>query len=135
MSHRVLGGSRWSRRTWLLLGVLCGALFLDGLDISMVGVALPSLRADLGMSPAVLQWVVSGYVLGFGGLLLLGGRVADLLGRRSVFLFSVAVFGVASVVSAWQSDELALIALRFVKGSAAAFTVPASPKGRPATGR
>src|SRR6266480_7501905 len=73
---------RWSPRLWGILVVLCGALFLDALDVSMVGVALPSIRADLGLSTASLQWVVSGYVLGYGGLLLLGGRAADLLGRR-----------------------------------------------------
>jgi MFS family permease len=115
----------WSRAIWLLLVVLCGALFLDGLDVSMVGVALPSIQADLGMTTAGLQWVVSGYVLGYGGLLLLGGRSADLLGRRPVFLTAVAVFGVASVLSAVMSADWAIIALRFVKGAAAAFTVPA----------
>ncbi|HEY0952681.1 MFS transporter [Nocardioides sp.] len=115
----------WTARTWLLLVVLCGALFLDGLDISMVGVALPSIGADLGMSASALQWIVSGYVLGYGGLLLLGGRSADLLGRRQVFLTAVAVFGIASVASAALSSPEAIIALRFVKGVAAAFTVPA----------
>lgn len=115
----------WTSRTWLLLVVLCGALFLDGLDISMVGVALPSIGADLGMTASALQWIVSGYVLGYGGLLLLGGRSADLLGRRQVFLTAVAVFGIASVVSATLSSPEAIIALRFVKGVAAAFTVPA----------
>ena len=119
------GARGWSRRTWLLLVVLCGALFLDSLDISMVGVALPSIGSDLGMTASGLQWIVSGYVLGYGGLLLLGGRSADLLGRRSVFLIAVAVFGIASVASAFLSNELALVALRFVKGVAAAFTVPA----------
>ena len=69
-----------------LLVVLCGVLFLDGLDVSMVGVALPSIRADLGLTTSQLQWIVSGYVLGYGGLLLLGGRAADLLGRRRVLL-------------------------------------------------
>ena len=121
----VTEGTGWSGRTWVLLVVLAGALFLDGLDISMVGVALPSIGEDLGMSPAALQWIVSGYVLGYGGLLLLGGRSADLLGRRSVFLFAVGAFGIASVASAFLSNDLALIGLRFVKGVAAAFTVPA----------
>src|SRR5690242_13536482 len=121
----VTEGTGWSSRTWVLLVVLAGALFLDGLDISMVGVALPSIGEDLHMSPSALQWIVSGYVLGYGGLLLLGGRSADLLGRRSVFLFAVGAFGIASVVSAFLSNDLALIALRFVKGVAAAFTVPA----------
>lgn len=124
-SASVVDSHAWSRTTWLLLVVLCGALFLDGLDISMVGVALPSIGSDLAMSPSALQWIVSGYVLGYGGLLLLGGRAADLLGRRQVFLTAVAVFGIASVVSATLSSPEAIIALRFIKGVAAAFTVPA----------
>jgi hypothetical protein len=67
------------------LAVLCCVLFLDGIDVSMVTVALPSIKADLHLSTSQLQWVVSGYVLGYGGLLLLGGRTADLLGRRRAF--------------------------------------------------
>jgi MFS family permease len=118
-------GATWSRATWALLVVLCGALFLDGLDISMVGVALPSIGSDLHMSPGSLQWIVSAYVLGYGGLLLLGGRASDLIGRRPVFLAAVAVFGIASLVSAFMSNDTALIALRLVKGASAAFTVPA----------
>src|SRR5919197_6357482 len=118
-------GSQWSRATWALLVVLCGALFLDGLDISMIGVALPSIGTDLHMSPDSLQWIVSAYVLVYGGLLLLGGRAADLIGRRPVFLSAVAVFGVASLVSAFMSNDTALIALRLIKGISAAFTVPA----------
>src|ERR1700742_2369578 len=89
---------RWDARTWSLLVVLCGVLFLDGLDVSMVGMALPSIRTDLGLSTSQLQWVVSGYVLGYGGFLLLGGRTADLLGRRSTLLVALAVFTVASVL-------------------------------------
>jgi len=72
----------WSAATWLLLVVLCGALFLDGLDLSMVGVALPSIGSDLHLDAGSLQWIVSGYILGYGSLLLLGGRASDLLGRR-----------------------------------------------------
>ncbi|WP_212756119.1 MFS transporter [Flexivirga aerilata] len=124
-SPTVTSDTGWSSRTWLLLVVLCGALFLDGLDISMVGVALPSIKTALGMDPSSLQWIVSAYVLGYGGLLLLGGRASDLLGRRRVFLAAVLVFGVASVISAVISIEQLLIAMRFVKGIAAAFTVPA----------
>jgi MFS family permease len=115
----------WSSATWVLLVVLCGALFLDGLDLSMVGVALPSIGAALHLDAGSLQWIVSGYILGYGSLLLLGGRASDLLGRRRVFLAAVAVFGAASVVSALLSNDMALIALRFVKGASAAFTVPA----------
>ncbi|GAA1481712.1 MFS transporter [Gordonia sinesedis] len=122
---RVTTGSGWSGATWLLLVVLAGALFLDGLDISMVGVALPSMGADLGMGQAELQWIVSGYVLGYGGLLLLGGRASDLFGRRRVFLAALAVFGIASVVSALVDINALIVVLRFVKGVAAAFTVPA----------
>src|SRR5947208_9355341 len=118
-------GGRWSPRLWGLLVVVCGALFLDALDVSMVGVALPSIRADLGLSTASLQWVVSGYGLGYGGLLLLGGRAADLLGRRRVFLAALAVFAVASLLGGLVSTGPLLIAARLVKGMAAAFTAPA----------
>src|SRR5690349_4064458 len=117
--------TNWTSRTWLLLVVLCGALFLDGLDISMVGVALPSIGTDLHMSASSLQWIVSGYVLGYGGLLLLGGRSADLLGRRRVFLAALGVFAVASLLGGLVSSAALLIAARLVKGMAAAFTAPA----------
>src|SRR5436190_23586029 len=90
--------AHWDRAVWGLLAVLSGVLFLDGLDVSMVGVALPSIESDLGLTTSQLQWVVSGYVLGYGGFLLLGGRAADLLGRRRVLLIALAVFTVASGV-------------------------------------
>jgi MFS family permease len=115
----------WSPRSKALLAVLCAALFLDSMDVSMVGIALPSIRADLGLSTSTLQWVVSGYVLGYGGFLLLGGRAADLLGRREMFLGSLVVFTVATVVGGVVSSGALLIASRFVKGVAAAFTAPA----------
>jgi EmrB/QacA subfamily drug resistance transporter len=105
--------------------VLCGALFLDALDVSMIGVALPSIRNDLHLSTSSLQWVVSAYVLGYGGFLLLGGRAADLLGRRRVFLISLGVFVVASALGGLANDGSLLIAARFVKGVSAAFTAPA----------
>jgi EmrB/QacA subfamily drug resistance transporter len=108
-----------------MLLVLCGALFLDALDVSMVGVALPSIRTDLHMSTSSLQWVVSAYVLGYGGFLLLGGRAADLLGRRRVFLIALAVFLVASGLGGLANDGNLLIATRFIKGVSAAFTAPA----------
>src|SRR5215467_1118581 len=82
-------GLDWAKSTWVRLVVLCGALFLDGLDLSMVGVALPSIGSDLHLSASSLQWIVSGYVLGYGSFLLLGGRASDLLGRRRVFLVAV----------------------------------------------
>jgi MFS family permease len=114
-----------SRREWAALLVLCGALFLDALDVSMMGVALPSIRTDLHMSTSSLQWVVSAYVLGYGGFLLLGGRAADLLGRRRVFLISLAVFLVASGLGGLATAGSVLIATRFIKGVSAAFTAPA----------
>jgi EmrB/QacA subfamily drug resistance transporter len=108
-----------------MLLVLCGALFLDAMDVSMIGVALPSIREDLGLSTSSLQWVVSAYVLGYGGFLLLGGRAADLLGRRRVFLISLGVFVVASALGGLVDDGSLLIATRFIKGVSAAFTAPA----------
>jgi len=114
-----------SARTWGMLLVLCGALFLDAMDVSMIGVALPSIQSDLHMSTSSLQWVVSAYVLGYGGFLLLGGRAADLFGRRRMFLVSLGVFVVASMLGGFAHDGSLLIATRFVKGMSAAFTAPA----------
>jgi MFS family permease len=119
-------GPRWDARLWGALIVLCGVLFLDGLDVSMVGVALPSIKNDLHLAPSQLQWVVSGYVLGYGGLLLLGGRTADLLGRRRTLLAALAVFLVASALGSVVSDGTLLVVTRFLKGASAAFTAPAS---------
>ncbi len=107
-----------------MLITLCIVLFLDGLDVSMIGVALPSIGAELDLSTSTLQWLVSGYVLGYGGLLLLGGRTADLLGRRRVFLIALAVFALASLAGGLVSSGPLLILTRFIKGLAAAFTAP-----------
>jgi len=115
----------FDRRAWITLLVLCGVLFLDGLDVSMVGVALPSIDADLDLSTSTLQWVVSGYVLGYGGLLLLGGRAADLLGRKRVLITALGVFAAASLLGALVDSGPLLIAARFIKGAAAGFTAPA----------
>jgi EmrB/QacA subfamily drug resistance transporter len=105
--------------------VLCGALFLDAMDVSSTGVALPEIQRDLDVSTSSLQWVVSAYVLGYGGFLLLGGRAADLLGRRRMFLISLGVFVVASGLGALANDGALLIATRFIKGVSAGFTAPA----------
>ena len=101
---------RWDARLWGALILLCGVVFLDGLDVSMVGVALPSIQADLGLTTSQLQWVVSAYVLGYGGLLLLGGRAADLLGRRRVLIAGLSVFTLASLVGGLVDDGTLLIA-------------------------
>src|SRR5215208_2615368 len=112
-------------RLWGLLLLLCGVLFLDGMDVSMVAVALPNIGNELGLEPSSLQWIVSGYVLGYGGLLLLGGRAADLIGRRKVLLAGLGVFMAASLIGGLASDGNTLIATRFIKGASAAFTAPA----------
>ena len=117
---------RWDARLWGALFLLCGIVFLDGLDVSMVGVALPSIQADLGLTTSQLQWVISAYVLGLGGVLLLGGRASDLLGRRRVLIGALSVFTLASLMGGLVSDGTLLIAARFLKGLAAAFTVPAA---------
>ncbi|GHF37436.1 MFS family permease [Amycolatopsis bartoniae] len=118
--------THWDARLWGVLLTVSTVVGLDALDVSMVGVALPAIRADLGLSTSALQWVVSGYVLGYGGLLLLGGRAADLLGRRRVFLVAVTVFAFASLLGGLVDSGALLIATRFVKGLAAAFTAPAA---------
>ncbi len=117
--------TRFDSRLWGLLLLLCGVLFLDGMDVSMVAVALPNIGHELDLQPSSLQWIVSGYVLGYGGLLLLGGRAADLIGRRKVLLGGLAVFVVASFIGGIANDGTTLIATRFIKGASAAFTAPA----------
>jgi MFS family permease len=114
----------WTRAQWLLLMVVCTVLALDGLDVSMVGVALPSIGQELNLGTDSLQWIVSAYVLGYGSLLLLGGRLADLLGRRRIFLIALTVFAAASLLGGLVDDPAILIATRFIKGLAAAFTAP-----------
>ncbi len=116
---------KMSGRARAVMFVLCGSIFLEGVDVSMLGMALPAIRADLGMSTAALQWVVSGYVLSYGGFMLLGGRAADLLGRRRMFVFWLTVFLAFSGLGGLASDGWVLIVSRFVTGVAAAFMTPA----------
>jgi MFS family permease len=118
--------TRIDRRAWAMLAVLCGAVFLEGIDVSMLGVALPSIRAELGMSTSELQWVVSAYVLGYGGFVLLGGRAADLLGRRRMFLLWLGVFLVFSGLGGLATEGWVLIVARFVTGVSAGFMTPAA---------
>ena len=107
----------WSPRLWAVLFVLCGALFLDALDVSMIGVALPVIRTDLHLSTSSLQWIVSAYVLGYGGLLLLGGRAADLLGRRRVFLVALGLFAAASLLGGVVSGATVPTCWRWLSGA------------------
>ena len=110
----------------LALLLLCAANFLDAMDVSTIGVALPAIQKELGMQATSLQWAVSAYVLGYGGFLLLGGRVADLFGHRRVFLWSLGVFAAASIAGGFVDSAPTLIAARLIKGIAAAFTAPAA---------
>src|SRR6202012_4424471 len=115
----------WNPRLWAILFVLCGALFLDALDVSMIGVALPVIRTDLHLDTSSLQWIVSAYVLGYGGLLLLGGGGARPPGRGPGVLGAPGLFSAASLLGGVVSGAPLLIAARFVKGMAAAVTAPA----------
>jgi MFS family permease len=110
----------------LALLLLCAANFLDAMDVSTIGVALPAIQAELGLEATSLQWAVSAYVLGYGGFLLLGGRVADIFGHRRVFLWALAIFAAASIAGAFVDSGVTLIAARLIKGIAAAFTAPAA---------
>ena len=114
------------RRKWLALALLCVVQFMVVLDIAIVNVALPSIKVDLGFSEANLQWVISAYALVFGGFLLLGGRAADLLGRRRMFLVAVVVFTVASLMAGLAWSEGSLIAARSLQGLGAAIITPAA---------
>jgi MFS family permease len=119
------GPERMSAHGWGVLLVLCGAVFLEGADVSMMGVALPSIRSDLGLSTTALQWVVSAYVLGYGGFVLLGGRAADLLGRRRMFLLWLGVFVAFSGLGGLATEGWMLVLARFVTGVSSGFMAPA----------
>ncbi|MDL2408005.1 MFS transporter [Rhizobium calliandrae] len=110
----------------LALLLLCAANFLDAMDVSTIGVALPAIQTELGIQATSLQWAVSAYVLGYGGFLLLGGRVADLFGHRRVFLWSLGIFAAASIAGGFVDSAPTLICARLIKGIAAAFTAPAA---------
>jgi EmrB/QacA subfamily drug resistance transporter len=111
-------------RRWWALALLCGAFFMVILDATIVLVALPPIQADLGFSEQGLQWVLSAYALTFGGLLLLGGRAADLLGRRRLFMIGVLFFTAASLMCGLAWSPAALLAARVVQGIGAAIMTP-----------
>ena len=115
-----------ARRKWFGLALLLLVQFMVVLDIAIVNVALPSIQTDLGFSQENLQWVISAYALLFGGFLLLGGRAADLLGRRRLFLAGIVVFTVASLISGFAWSEGALIGARALQGLGAALVTPAA---------
>jgi MFS family permease len=115
-----------ARRKWLALALLCAVQFMVILDIAIVNVALPSIQVDLGFSQENLQWVISAYALVFGGFLLLGGRMADIIGRRRLFLVGVAAFTVGSLLCGLAWDEASLIGSRAIQGLGAAIISPAA---------
>jgi EmrB/QacA subfamily drug resistance transporter len=115
-----------SRRKWYGLALILLVQFMVVLDIAIVNVALPSIKIDLGFSQENLQWVISAYALFFGGFLLLGGRMADLLGRRRLFLAGVVLFTTASLVSGFAWGEAPLIGARAMQGLGAAIITPAA---------
>jgi EmrB/QacA subfamily drug resistance transporter len=115
-----------ARSKWLGLALLSAVQFMVVLDIAIVNVALPSIQIDLGFSQENLQWVISAYALVFGGFLLLGGRAADLLGRRRLFLVGIAVFTLASLFAGMAWSEASLITARSLQGFGAAIISPAA---------
>ncbi len=110
------------RARTVALYVLCSGMLMIVLDVSIVNVALPSIQDDLGFSSAGLAWVVNAYLIAFGGLLLLAGRIGDLFGRRRVFLVGLAVFTVASALCGFAQSPWLLVVARFVQGAGGALT-------------
>jgi EmrB/QacA subfamily drug resistance transporter len=110
------------RSRWIALYVLCVGMLMIVLDVTVVNVALPSIQDDLRFSTASLAWVVNGYLISFGGLLLLAGRLGDLLGRRTIFLTGLALFTGASALCGLAQSEVWLVAARFVQGIGGAMT-------------
>src|ERR671919_954761 len=108
------------RRRWLALYVLCVGMLMIVLDATIVNVALPSIQEDLGFSQSSLAWVVNAYLIAFGGLLLLSGRIGDLIGQRRIFLIGLAVFTGASLLCAVAQSQGVLIGARFVQGAGGA---------------
>src|SRR5690349_18273061 len=115
-----------ARRRWSALALLVTAQFMVILDVAVVNVALPSIKTDLGFSSASLQWVVSAYAILFGGTLLLGGRIGDLLGRRRVFMGGLALFTASSLACGLAWSESSLIAFRGLQGLGGALLAPAA---------
>ncbi|MCF3965107.1 MFS transporter, partial [Streptomyces fuscigenes] len=112
--------------TWAVVLIACAGQFLVVLDVSVVNVALPSMRTDLGMSEGGLQWVLNAYSIAFAGFMLLGGRAADLFGQKRTFLLGLTVFAVASLGGGLAQQSWQLLAARAVQGLGAAVLAPAT---------
>src|SRR4051812_37828049 len=115
-----------SRRGKIVLALLCAVAFLDFVDASITNVALPAIHDDLHVSVQGLQWIPSGYLLTYGGFMLLGGRLADMLGRRRVLITGTALIGLASLAGGLAQNEGTLVAARLVQGLGAALMLPAA---------
>ncbi|MDQ2909511.1 MAG: MFS transporter [Actinomycetota bacterium] len=115
-----------SDRRWLTLAIVGAAFFMTVLDVAIVNVAIPSIEKDLHISEQTVQWVITAYAIAFGGFLLLGGRMADLLGRRRIFLIGLVLFTVASLACGFANSAGALIGARAVQGLGAAIISPAA---------
>src|SRR5205814_5833336 len=113
----IAGGSRW-----LALVVLCAGMLMIVLDATIVNVALPSIQSDLGFSQSSLAWVVNAYLIPFGGVLLLAGRLGDLVGRKRVFMAGLAVFTTASVLCGLSESQAMRVGARLVQGVGGALT-------------
>src|SRR5438309_6905720 len=119
-------GQQHDRKRWIALGVIVAAQFMVVLDVAIVNVALPSIKTDLHFSQESLQWVITAYSILFGGVLLLGGRLADVLGRRRLFVAGLALFTVSSLLDGLAWSETSLIAFRVLQGLGAALLSPAA---------
>src|SRR5258705_140332 len=115
-----------TRKRWFALALIVTAQFMVVLDVAIVNVALPSIRTDLNFSQENLQWVITAYSILFGGVLLLGGRLADLLGRRRLFIAGILLFTVSSLLDGFAWSESSLIAFRSLQGLGAALVSPAA---------
>ncbi|MDX6341877.1 MAG: hypothetical protein QOH87_2015 [Trebonia sp.] len=113
-------------RSGLRLGLILVASFMVVLDFTIVNIALPSMERDFGVATSVVQWVVTGYAIAFSGLLILGGRAADMLGRRRIFIAGLVVFSLASLAGGLAGDPVLLVASRIVQGAGAALVAPAA---------
>src|SRR5437762_10622125 len=110
------------RSRWIALYVLCAGVLMIVLDVTIVNVALPSIQDDLGFSSSSLAWVVNAYLIAFGGLLLLAGRLGDLIGRRTIFLAGLGVFTGASLLCGIAQSQQLLVGARFLQGIGGAMT-------------
>ena len=121
-NKNALGGTLTDKRRWISLYVLCMGMLMIVLDATVVNVALPSIQSDLGFTQSGLAWVVNAYLISFGGLLLLAGRIGDLASRKGMFLVGLAVFTVASLLCGLAQSQVLLVAARFVQGAGGAMT-------------